>query len=375
MKVAIISYVNPIGHPGYWPGMERLVEGIITGLVQNDCDITLICSGKKNNFYREERYKIKIKQIKCLKIGLLGINIFDFSNKVRKLDFEKFDFILIIGCSVDLRFIKKKYKNKTISYFAHIDHIQSLRDFLFLPIINNIQFNIFKQSRGVLLGIPENSNEELAFKKFTKYLVKNTLNVKEGVESFAFPYLDRDTLNPNYVKLLYVGPLIPRKRVDVLLNGMSLLVNDFPNATLSIVGNGHLKFKLRKLSEKLNLHINVTFYGYITEEELKTIYKKSDIFVFASTKEGYPLAPLEAMSTGLPVVASSLDPLKEIVGKTGKIFQVNDFKDFYKNLIEIINDNPRNLGKLASERTKNEFNWKYITKNYIDFFSNLIDEK
>ncbi|MDF9408874.1 MAG: GDP-mannose-dependent alpha-mannosyltransferase [Pelotomaculum sp. PtaB.Bin013] len=102
----------------------------------------------------------------------------------------------------------------------------------------------------------------------------------------------------NKTILLYVGRLAKEKDLDMLMEAVRVLNNSFQDICLVVTGDGPLTKTLKR-----NAPENVIFTGYLNGEELAEAYASSDIFVFPSTTETYGNVILEAMASGLPVVA------------------------------------------------------------------------
>jgi glycosyltransferase involved in cell wall biosynthesis len=124
-------------------------------------------------------------------------------------------------------------------------------------------------------------------------------------------------------RLLYVGNLIRGKGVHILLGGLSSVVRDFPNATLSIVGSGPFELDLKKLANRIGLTSHVVFLGRRRHDTLPAIMHGADLFVFPSLSEATPRAVLEAMAMELPVVATRVGGIPEMIedGVTGILVQ------------------------------------------------------
>ena len=103
--------------------------------------------------------------------------------------------------------------------------------------------------------------------------------------------------------LIYVGRLSEHKRVDLLLNAVSMAQRDIPKIKCSIVGDGPEREKLVKLAKELKIEENVDFMGFLErEEEVIARMKSSKIFVLSSTREGFGMSVLEANACGLPAI-------------------------------------------------------------------------
>lgn len=110
----------------------------------------------------------------------------------------------------------------------------------------------------------------------------------------------------NKTILLYVGRLAPEKDLDILMGAMSILNEHNHDIHLVITGDGPLASSLIREAPS-----NVTFTGFLHGEKLAQAYASSDIFVFPSTTETYGNVILEAMASGLPVVAACAGGVKE----------------------------------------------------------------
>lgn len=103
-------------------------------------------------------------------------------------------------------------------------------------------------------------------------------------------------------QLLFVGRLVKRKGLKYLLEAMITLVKKYPGLKLDILGDGRERESLTLFTEKHHLGQNVKFYGQIMGQKRVEIFRKAQIFCAPYGDEGFPLAILEAMATGLPIV-------------------------------------------------------------------------
>lgn len=107
-----------------------------------------------------------------------------------------------------------------------------------------------------------------------------------------------------------LGRLDLQKNVSILIEMMQFL----PKTHLAIAGTGHLEDELKQLSKDLNVDDRITFLGNLQNEKVTMFYRAIDVFAFATHFEGFGRTLIESFSMETPVIASSLDVLKEVGG-------------------------------------------------------------
>ncbi len=178
-------------------------------------------------------------------------------------------------------------------------------------------------------------------KNMTDYAREETKlnNVKQlnlGFSSNSFIYDKRHIKDNSVFKLISIGNLRLVKGHDILLNAM-LHLND--NVHLSIIGGGPERHHLENFIESNNLSARVKLLGKLPLSQMVTHLQQSHLFCMPSRSEGFGIAPLEAMSLGLPVVASNVGAMPEYVidDFNGYIFQAQDVPDMVRKLKKAIN--------------------------------------
>jgi len=116
-------------------------------------------------------------------------------------------------------------------------------------------------------------------------------------------------------QILFMGVLIKRKGVSNLLQAVKIITDNDPFAKLHILiaGAGEAENELKDVSEKLEINSIVDFVGWVVGEEKEKMLAKSQLFVLPSYNEGLPIAILEAISYGLPVVATNVGDVSSAV--------------------------------------------------------------
>jgi glycosyltransferase involved in cell wall biosynthesis len=155
-----------------------------------------------------------------------------------------------------------------------------------------------------------------------------------------------------YPLLITVGRLDTNKAHRVLISMMTRICQEWPEARLLIVGSGYLEGELRQRIAQLGMEEHVALLG--RRQDVPALLGMSDVFVFSSLSEGLPLAVLEAMAAGLPIVSSRLAGLATILEEGVHGFQVEsgDVETLANRVLEVL-ANPeraRVMGEAGRQR-------------------------
>jgi glycosyltransferase EpsD len=168
----------------------------------------------------------------------------------------------------------------------------------------------------------------------------------------------KHSFNKNDFLLVYAAEFSKRKNQKFLLSSIKALTNEgFTNIKLILLGDGALLEELKAHAKDLNILSNVIFTGYT--KDTCTYYQLSDICVSSSRSEGLPFNIMEAMSTGLPIIASKVKGHTDLVipNENGFLFEYDNIDEFcnsvktlYKNqnLMYLMRNKSLELAKLYS---------------------------
>ena len=177
---------------------------------------------------------------------------------------------------------------------------------------------------------------------------------RTGIPLQEFAFHERSFPNDGEWRLVQAGRLIEKKGLPVTLRAFAVFLRKYPNATLTIAGEGPLLGELQKLSCELNIERHVSFTGFISQEQLRDIYYRSHIFVHPSQTghdgnvEGIPNSMLEAMASGLPVFATDHGGIPEAVenGVSGVLVRERDHEAIANALLNATQDSD-SLARIA----------------------------
>ena len=114
-------------------------------------------------------------------------------------------------------------------------------------------------------------------------------------------------------RLLYVGRLAAAKGLPILLESLAIVKKQHPEVILTVVGDGSDRCHLEQMTLQLGLSENVNFVGYQSQAEVREYFQQTDVFVMSSFAEGIPVVLMEAMAAAVPVVATQIAGIGELV--------------------------------------------------------------
>jgi colanic acid/amylovoran biosynthesis glycosyltransferase len=169
---------------------------------------------------------------------------------------------------------------------------------------------------------------------------------RTGIPLEEFSFRERVFPKNGDWHFVQAGRLIEKKGLPVTLRTFAAFLRQYPNATLTIAGEGPLLGELQNMARDLNIAQRVSFTGFISQEELREIYYQSHIFVHPSqtgrdgNQEGVPNAMLEAMATGLPVFATEHGGIPEAIenGVSGILVAERDDEGLARALVNAAED-------------------------------------
>lgn len=160
-------------------------------------------------------------------------------------------------------------------------------------------------------------------------VIPNGINLEE----FNIPYTKEECrkklgLPIEGEMIFFIGDLLPYKGPDILVKAMRRIVEDVPDTELIFAGKGMMRNELEKLSKKLGIEKNIKFEGFVEESLKPFYYRAADIFCLPSTAstESFGIVNLEAMACGIPIVASKIGGVPDVVkdGENGLLVHPGD---------------------------------------------------
>lgn len=266
-----------------------------------------------------------------------------------------------------------------VTTFCHIHHLDD-------------QESSFKRIK-IIAWVARRCDLVIALSRFGARQIEKKLGVPAQKITIAYPGFkkpirdyktaktsaDHDTVN-----FTFIGSIIPRKNLLFLIDAFLGVYQKHPQVMLNLIGQpypGQGEY-LQSLKERISRHgltrqINLT--GFVDEDTKNKILGETDVFVFPSLMEGFGMAPVEAMSLGIPCVALDGSAIPEVIrhGKTGLLVKQGDPTLFTEALNSLIENKQLRiaLGKNAKRDVLQRFSWDKAAKIILERLKKQIDNK
>lgn len=367
MKLNKIIHITP-SYPPALGGMEKVVQTLARIQAKLGLKPSVITS-KTNIVKAKDRDKFKVSRLKNFTIFNTKI-MPSFILKLFKINRNDIVHLHISSAFMpELVWIFSKLKGFQYIAHIHLDILPTSKAGFLLKIYKPFILKHVLQSAGFVVVFTKDQLESV----HKKYGVKKSKIkiVPNGVEDKYFFNISRKLHKKP--KLLFVGRLGIQKNIPQLLKALKGVSEQFKTI---IVGEGNLESKLKKLTKDLKLK-NVSFVGRADGQKLLNYYKKSDIFVLPSEREGMPLVLLEAIAMGLPVVATDVTGNRDVIenNKNGLLVPLNDTKAFQSALLKL-SRNEKLYSKLSmgAKKTAKQFSWENTSEKFEKLYKNLISK-
>lgn len=179
-----------------------------------------------------------------------------------------------------------------------------------------------------------------------------------AIDPLKFHFLN---LSKQHNTLLYLGRITKRKGIDFLIRSMPLVVKRIPDAHLVVGGKGDYLGRMKSLVSRLGLERNVTFIGFVPEDQLNTLYNQARCVVVPSIFEGFGITVIEALAAGTRVVGCDVDGIREIMqrGEYGRLAPYGNHQALADAIIDELNE-PKMAAALRPEYLVGQMRERYL---------------
>jgi glycosyltransferase involved in cell wall biosynthesis len=167
--------------------------------------------------------------------------------------------------------------------------------------------------------------------------------------------------------VLFVGTIEPRKNVSALISAFSTIADDFPKYELVIAGRRGWKWEETiETAERSHAKGKLRFLHFVPAGDLPALYREATLFVYPSLYEGFGIPPLEAMASGVPVIASNNSSLPEVVGDAGILVDPSEPSDLTEAMSRVLGDSGlrKRMARRGRQRAK-LFTWERTARSFL----------
>lgn len=260
--------------------------------------------------------------------------------------------------------------------------IYTLHDITFIRFPKNFSWKFRCFYKIMIPYMLKTSKKIITVSNFSKNEISNyyTINkdkisvVYNGIKvSFMSPLEKKKAKTPNY--FLTVSSISENKNLTRLIKAFNLINN--ANIRLYIVGGLNLtNFNEVKEIKELLSSKNIVFKGRVSDEELVSLYKNANSFLFPSLYEGFGIPPLEAQGSGCPVLLSSIASLKEVYGDSALYCDPLDINDIHSKITMLYNDSElRAELSIKGNLNIKKYSWHNSAKSLLSIINSVKYEK
>jgi len=221
-------------------------------------------------------------------------------------------------------------------------------------------------------------NKLLAMNCPTDKLVKLPMGVNLGKRQFSEKKLNQDSC----IKILSVGRLVEMKGREFAIRAVAKTAKKFPNVKYTIVGDGPLREKLQNLIDELKASESITLHGWVSSEQLKSLYREYHLFLHPSVKsndgnmEGQGVVLLEAQAYGLPIIATCHNAFPETVldGESGFLVPERDV-DALAERLEYLIEHPEiwpRMGRAGRAYVEENYDINKLSDRLVSVYQELL---
>ncbi len=199
--------------------------------------------------------------------------------------------------------------------------------------------------------------------------------VLNGIDLDSFTRDERVEQKP-YRIITTASADVPLKGLKFLIEAMTEIIEEIPEAHLMVLGRAKEKGDIAKLISRLNLEEKISFRSGLSQSEVVSLYSSSHICVIPSLYEGFGFGAGEAMACGLPLISTQSGGLKEVIGQEAVIIEAASSEAIIKAVKDLFSNKEKQLAlsRAGRKRMEKEFNWMKAAEAYEKIYSKTIKE-
>jgi len=365
LKIALCSdYFYPkIG------GITTHIENLARALEKRGHEVVIVT---KTADFNDEAHGLKVVRIKSLFRSSQTLDLPHIDELEEVLGKMKPDIIhahhafspislfsILVGKKLG---VKTVLTNHSIQFLHDFDYLWKPSSFVMFPLRQYISSadRIIAVSRAAATFISHFTDKEVS-------VIPNGVNVEE----YAPQVKEFDGRS-----VLFVGRLVYRKGLHLLLETMKKVIDEKKEAELTIAGSGYLSPLLKLVVKTLGLQDNIFIREDLSKNELIDLYQKANVFVMPSVfGESFGIVLLEAMASKTPVVATAQGGVQEVVThmETGLLVRKNKIEGLAKSILTLLEDESfsERISSNAFRKVK-KYDWSIVVKKIEEVYEETL---
>ncbi len=195
--------------------------------------------------------------------------------------------------------------------------------------------------------------------------------IYNGIDTNKFYPTEKNNSKKEFIVTPGASRITDRKGLQYLIKAIAELVSQYPQIKLKIMGEGNARKYLEEQVAQLNIATQVKFLGRIPRDKTAKYYQEASVFVLPSLNEGMSNAMLEALASGLPIIATDTGGTQELVEdkKNGYIIKMKNSQDIVQKIERLINSSKlrEKMGQISRQKALN-MSWSKIARQYIALY-------
>ncbi len=368
MKIAILVSAFPPVHIG---GAEIAAKQIAKSLAKKGHSVSVITSSDKGFPRQQATDGFLVYRAFLPNIKYLGTLVFWISSAwlIKKINPE-IVYVEMIGMGMPCVLAKNLCK---IPYV-----VQCQGSDVYLPWKGKkIISNIVLRSAGAVVVLTQDMKDTLrATFKGNVAVIPNGIDGENFGRAIIKDMRQELAIGSGEKIIIFVGGLKPIKGVRYLIEAFAMVAQKMPNARLLLVGDGPERQNLEAMVIKEGLKEKVHFVGKIENDAIVTYMMTGDIFVLPSLSEGFGIVNLESMACGLPIIATNVGGIPEIVtdGENGFLVSPKNPAQIAEKILLLFTDDKlrEKISKNNKEKVK-EYDWQNIVAKLEKVYGEVLE--
>lgn len=364
MKIAILVYLFP---PKWLAGTEIATYNLADHLARRGHEVHVITShdaglpefSDENGFYI---YRIEWPKIRFIGMIIFWLKIYQKLRTIKPDVFHAQSVLSGIPAWAAKKFLKIPY----VVWGQGSD--------IYLPDrFTRLTSKFILQNADAVLALTQNMKQ-----KMKQIYDRDISIVPNGIDLEKFKIPSESKKGRDAKTIVFVGRLHPVKGVRYLLQAMKIVHAEMPDAKLILVGDGEERENLESLTNSLGIRECVEFAGKVPHERIQDYMNQAEVFVLPSLSEGFPVTILEAMACGLPIVATNVRGIPNIVeeGVNGYLVNVKSPDEMAERILFLLQNDEMRERMSANNREKVElFAWDKIAIRVEDEYQQVITRR